>query len=189
MNVALELVKEPESTAKIRFQDCDPFGHLNNARYIDYFMNARTDQIAEHYGLQLLQEGQSKSWVVTKSQIVYFAPAQLMETVRIRTRLLRAADRSLLVEGLMLDQNDRHLKALLWMEFTYVDLSTGKSSRHPDELMQLLLSIQTGGFEHGFEGRADSLREKYRNNGRHQVSAHPAATRSVLEEDDTRAGL
>ncbi len=81
MNVVLDLVKEPESTAEIRFQDCDPFGHLNNARYIDYFMNARTDQIAEYYGLQLLQEGQSKSWVVTKSQIVYFVPAKLMETV------------------------------------------------------------------------------------------------------------
>jgi acyl-CoA thioester hydrolase len=30
------LSKELESTAVIRFQDCDPFGHLNNARYIDY---------------------------------------------------------------------------------------------------------------------------------------------------------
>ena len=30
----------------VRFQDCDPFGHLNNARYIDYFLNARQDQIA-----------------------------------------------------------------------------------------------------------------------------------------------
>jgi YbgC/YbaW family acyl-CoA thioester hydrolase len=189
MNAILELVKEPESTAKIRFQDCDPFGHLNNARYIDYFMNARTDQIADHYGLQLLQEGQSKSWVVTKSQIAYFAPAKLMETVRIRTRLLRAAERSLLVEGLMLDEQVSHLKAVLWMEFTYVDVNTGRSSRHPDELMQLLLSIQTGGFEHGFEGRADSLRAKYRNNGRHQGSAQPTAAQSVLKVDDTRSSL
>jgi YbgC/YbaW family acyl-CoA thioester hydrolase len=189
MNATQELVREPESTAKIRFQDCDPFGHLNNARYIDYFMNARTDQIADHYGLQLLQEGQSKSWVVTKSQIAYFAPAKLMETVCIRTRLLRAGDRSLLVEGLMLDQNNHRLKALLWMEFTYVDLHTGRSSQHPDELMQLLRSIQTGGFEHGFEGRADWLRAKYRNSDRHQESAEPATSRSIMEEDGTRAGL
>ena len=28
-----------------RFSDCDPFGHLNNARYIDYFINAREDHL------------------------------------------------------------------------------------------------------------------------------------------------
>ncbi len=90
----------------------------------------------------------------------------------------------------MLDENDRQMKALLWMEFTYVDLSTGKSSRHPDELMQLLLSIQTGGFEHGFEGRVPiRCGRSIVITAGIRVSAHPAATRSVLEEDDTRAGL
>ena len=48
---------ELESTAVIRFQDCDPFGHLNNARYIDYFLNARQDQIAAAYGLALYEPG------------------------------------------------------------------------------------------------------------------------------------
>ena len=33
------------STAIIRFQDCDPYSHLNNGRYLDYFMNAREDQV------------------------------------------------------------------------------------------------------------------------------------------------
>ncbi|WP_192348725.1 hypothetical protein [Algoriphagus sp. Y33] len=34
--------KIPESNSVIRFQDYDPFNHLNNARYIDYFINARS---------------------------------------------------------------------------------------------------------------------------------------------------
>ena len=171
MNSVQGLVKEPESTAVIRFQDCDPFGHLNNARYIDYFMNARTDQIAEHYGLQLLQEGGSKSWVVNKSQIAYFAPARLMESVRIRPRLLHANERSLVVEGLMLEEKSVHLKALLWMEFTYVDLNTGRPSRHPDELMQLLQAIQIGNSEKDFEARSNHLRAQFRRNGREETGA------------------
>ena len=36
---------------KIRFQDCDPFNHLNNAKYIDYFLNVREDQILENYNI------------------------------------------------------------------------------------------------------------------------------------------
>ena len=166
MDLVQGLVREPESTAVIRFQDCDPFGHLNNARYIDYFMNARTDQIAEYYGLQLLQEGGSKSWVVTKSQIAYFVPAKLMESVRIRTRLLHATERSLVVEGLMLDEKASQLKALLWMEFTYVDLKTGRPSQHPDELMHLRRAIQSGNFEQGFEARSNQMRAQFRKNGR-----------------------
>jgi acyl-CoA thioester hydrolase len=166
MNGKQELVREPESIAVIRFQDCDPFGHLNNARYVDYFMNARTDQIAEHYGLQLLQEGQSKSWVVTKSQIAFFAPAKMMERVRIRTRIIHANERHLVVEGLMLDEKASQLKAVLWMQFTYVDLSTGRPSRHADELMQLLQSVQVEGFDSGFDARAGELRAQFRHNGR-----------------------
>jgi acyl-CoA thioester hydrolase len=166
MNLVQELVREPESTAVIRFQDCDPFGHLNNARYIDYFMNARTDQIAEYYGLQLLQEEGSKSWVVTKSQIAYFAPARLMESVRMRTCLLHATERNLVVEGLMLNEKADHLKALLWIEFTYIDLNTGRPSQHPDELMQLLRAIQIGNSELGFEARSSQLRAQFRKNGR-----------------------
>jgi len=33
-----------QSTYQVRFQDSDPFRHLNNARYLDYFVNAREDQ-------------------------------------------------------------------------------------------------------------------------------------------------
>jgi len=39
--------KLTESRAIIRFQDCDPLRHLNNAKYFDYFYNAREDQVAQ----------------------------------------------------------------------------------------------------------------------------------------------
>jgi len=42
-----------KSKAKIRFQDCDPHNHLNNAQYIDYFMNAREDQLIEHFDFDI----------------------------------------------------------------------------------------------------------------------------------------
>jgi len=42
--------KETETASVIRFQDCDPLGHLNNAKYFDYFFNAREDQVSKIYG-------------------------------------------------------------------------------------------------------------------------------------------
>ena len=37
--------KTTKSSSLIRFQDCDPLRHLNNAKYFDYYFNAREDQV------------------------------------------------------------------------------------------------------------------------------------------------
>ena len=155
-----------QSSAKIRFQDCDPFGHLNNARYIDYFMNARTDQIAAHYDLHIMEYGKTptESWVVTKNQIAYLAPAFLAEDVTIQTRIIHLTDSQILVEGLMLGQGERRLKAVCWMEFTYVSLRQGKIAVHPDDVAKLLSSVH---YENSpdaldFDARVRELKAQYR---------------------------
>src|SRR5687767_12982302 len=112
MNGTAAFVKEPESIMLARFQDCDPFGHLNNARYIDYFLNARQDQIAQFYNLRTYEPGMQASWVIRKTQIAYVRPVQAMEEILIRTRLIHFDETSLVVEGLMLDRDDKYLKAL-----------------------------------------------------------------------------
>ena len=53
--VSVDLPKELESTVKIRFQDCDPYGHLNNGAYINLFINAREDQLESHYNFDIYE--------------------------------------------------------------------------------------------------------------------------------------
>ena len=43
------MTKILESKIRVRFQDCDPFNHLNNSSYIDYFFDAREDQLHNRY--------------------------------------------------------------------------------------------------------------------------------------------
>jgi acyl-CoA thioester hydrolase len=155
-----------ESAAVVRFQDCDPFGHLNNARYLDYFLNARQDQIAAQYGIYLYEDGKqpTESWVVSKTQIAYLAPARLAEEVVIRTRLIEAGESRLVVEGMMLDGAGRRIKAVVWMEFTYVSLQSGRKASHPEALMHLFRQVQTPGVfeEDGFNRRVTELRAESR---------------------------
>jgi acyl-CoA thioester hydrolase len=171
-----QLVKEPESIAVIRFQDCDPFGHLNNARYVDYFMDARFDHLAEHYDIHLFEQGHQESWVVSKSHISFVSPALLTERVRIRTRLIHVSDRTLVVEGLMLSEDGRRLKAVLWMEFTYISLSSGRPAQHSEEQLSLFRSLLIdAGYEHGFDRRAEALRAEYRRRPERAVEVEAAA--------------
>src|SRR5262245_18170617 len=121
---AIPLSKELETTAVIRFQDCDPFRHLNNARYIDYFMNAREDQLKQFYGFHIFDVAQKTNhgWVVSKNQLAYLSPAMMQEQVIIRTQLIQMTENVLVVEGIMLDQSATRLKSVAWIEFRFINL-------------------------------------------------------------------
>jgi acyl-CoA thioester hydrolase len=169
------LLKELESAALVRFQDCDPFGHLNNARYIDYFMNARQDQLARDYGFDLfaLSKQTNEGWVVTKTQIAYLSPALLMEEVLIQTRLIHMSESALVVEGLMLNREAAHLKAVTWIEFAFVSLLTGKRSTHSEDFMGTFGAVVVEGIygQHGFNSRVDALKRQFRRAPRPQINA------------------
>lgn len=138
------LEKSPESTLKIRFPDCDPFNHLNNSKYIDYMINAREDQLFKYYNFDIygLAHAKGISWVVAQNQIAYLAPAVLMETVTVQTRLLAYEDKSLLFEALMWNEDKTSLKAVLWSKLVHFNLRTKKSEVHSEELIHLFSQIE-----------------------------------------------
>lgn len=128
---------------KIRFQDCDPFNHLNNSKYLEYFINAREDQIAEQYNLDVFKYMQATglSWVVASNQISYVKPAFTMETVLIESQLIQYSDNLLLVEMKMWNENETELKAILWIKFIPYNIQTKKAANHSDDLMKLFQSV------------------------------------------------
>jgi len=166
MIVERELAKVLESTAVIRFQDCDPFQHLNNSRYIDYFMNAREDQLNQFYDFRIFEVFQEtgQAWVVSKNQIAYLAPAVMLEAVLIRTQLIHISDSLLVVEGLMLDKTGARLKSAAWIEFTFVSLLNGRPAQHPDDFLERFGAVRVDHiFEpDGFDRRVAALKAQFR---------------------------
>jgi YbgC/YbaW family acyl-CoA thioester hydrolase len=128
-----------QSFYTVRFNDCDPFRHLNNARYIDYFLNAREDHLRDHYQMDLADfYSKGRGWVVMQHEIIYLRPASFNETICIRSGLLNAGNEHLLVEMLMLDVNQKQLKSLLHTRFVPVSLSSGKKEPHSTEFMEFI---------------------------------------------------
>jgi len=166
MNLTQPLIKELESHTLARFQDCDPFGHLNNARYIDYFLNARQDQLAAYYDFHIFVHGKetNENWVVTRTHIAYLYPAAVMEEICIRTKLILMSDSTLVVEGIMYDKTKKRAKSIAWMEFTYINLTSGRTAKHPaDFLEQFGQVVMTGIYEpDGFNQRVEVLRRESR---------------------------
>lgn len=137
------MIKEPGSLYTIRFNDCDPFGHLNNAAYLNYFMNAREDHLADHYDLRLKDfAAMGRGWVVAQHQIAYLKPAVVAEKVYIFTRVTDFAEQSIQVEMWMTDEQQQKVKAFLVTRFAHVDLKTGKRAAHDEKLLELLTNIR-----------------------------------------------
>ncbi len=160
-----DLIQTPETTHRIRFQDCDMLGHLNNARYLDYFLNAREEHVLQHYALNMGQLAQelSSGWVITKHQLAYLRPARHAETVRIRTQVIHFDNSNLVVEMQMLREDGLQLKALLWSEMAFVRLPGGTRTDHSDTLMDLLETLDIEAVEYepdGFDDRVSSLRKQ-----------------------------
>src|SRR5215203_721236 len=133
------LSKTWESKTLIRFPDCDPFNHLNNARYIDYFINAREDHIIANLNFNIYHYAAQNGmgWVVSKNQIAYLRPAFLMETVVIDSTLLRAEDREVFVEMKMWNERKDKIKSVLWSNFVHINMKTQKPENHSKDLMEI----------------------------------------------------
>ena len=136
--------KETESTVVIRFQDCDPLQHLNNAKYFDYFFNAREDQVPKLYGLEIRDfiEAYRAVWVVYNHHIAYLRSANVGEWVRI-----------------------------MWTTFKYVSLDSGRSVDHSQEVITYLEAVKYPEVNYDpaqFEARLKVVKEQIKHD--HQLN-------------------
>ncbi|WP_033961918.1 acyl-CoA thioesterase [Psychroserpens jangbogonensis] len=156
----MNLPKTVSSLATIRFQDCDPFNHLNNASYINYFMNHREDQLIKVYNLDIYEMARKlgKSWVSNSNQIAYIKPAFLMEKVIIESQLIAFDKSNLKVEMRMYNADKTHLKAIIWCGFTHFNLLKQQKEVHTEEFLELFNSILNPIEESEFEKRISRLR-------------------------------
>ena len=150
LDVSKQYATETRSRTVIRFQDCDPLKHLNNAKYFDYFFNAREDQVPKLYGVEIrdLIERFNAIWVVYNHQISYLNSAMLGEWVCIKTRLIWHNDNTVVVEYIMLDEKETHLKTVLWTTLKYVSMKTSKTTSHSDEMTEYLELIKHKGVDY-----------------------------------------
>lgn len=140
MNTLRKIV---ESKIRIQYQDCDPFNHLNNSKYIDCIVAARTEQLLDNYNFNtadILQK-HGVGWVAAQTQISYIYPAIWLENVIVETRLIAFSEFSLLVEGIMWNDSKSQIKAIMWGKLVHFNIKTQRSHKHSPEFMNLFDQI------------------------------------------------
>ena len=80
-----------EKQIEIRWRDQDPYGHVNNAVYLNYLESAKIDYFRRVLGLVELEE----MGIVGDVRITYRSPAFLGETLSIGARIARIGTKSM----------------------------------------------------------------------------------------------
>ena len=127
---------EFSTKVKIRFADCDPIGHLNNVKYLEYMLNAREDHVEEHYGFTYEQYTKETgcTWVTIQNEIAYLKEVRYNSTVEITSKTVHVDELTCVVELLMKDQNG-HVNAVFWLTVIYFNMKTRRAEKMPQETL------------------------------------------------------
>lgn len=119
---------------KIRGYHLDLYGHVNNARYLEFLEEARWN----------LFDGQIEEWVtrgvsffVVNINISYRSPALLNSTVEIHSAISKYGSRSCVLNQRVIDKASGRLVAEADVTFVIVD-ATGKAIRIEDDVLESL---------------------------------------------------
>jgi len=158
---ALACVRRPRSFLKIKFSDCDAFGHLYNVRYLGKMIDEREEQVAEHYP-ELYQYSllRQANWVVVSTDIRYLRPAAQGELVCIESSVIEAGSYGIKLEIAMLCRRAEELKAVAWTTMRWVDLTRGAVARHPPALQRIVDDLLLRVDEHSIDARTRILRSR-----------------------------
>ncbi len=123
---------------KVRGYHLDVFGHVNNARYLEFLEEARWSIIEERIQLDSLF-GKGHLFVVVNINISYRRPAFLNHVIRIETSLKNLKTHSGILRQLIKLKDSDTVVADAEVTFVILDGKTQKPLKIEGELEQLLL--------------------------------------------------
>ncbi len=123
-----------ERRFRVRYYECDPYGHLNNTNYLRYMQETAFDaSAAAGYGMARYQS-MDRTWLVRETDIEYFQPARYNDELTVKTWVIdfwrvhsrrayefyRAADGELLARAVT--------------DWAFLEQSTGRPAPIPAEV-------------------------------------------------------
>lgn len=127
------------TTVTVRGYHCDFYGHVNNARYLEFLEEARWQYLQAGLDLRRWQE-RGLGFVVVSLTIDYRRPAGPGTVLEIRSHLKKVGGRSAVIRQDVRDGADGAAVALADVTFAVIDLQSGKAVPLAGEVLQTLLT-------------------------------------------------
>ena len=128
---------------KVRGYHCDFYGHVNNARYLELFEEARWRYLEEGLDLGYWKE-RHMGFVVVAVTLNFRRPAGLNTPLLINSSIDRLGGRSGIIRQEMLNEETGKTIADAELTFAVIDLRTGKALPMEGEVKEGLKKVAAG---------------------------------------------
>ena len=128
---------EFQSCVQVRPDDIDLFGHVHSAKYLDYFLAARFEQMQKNYNCgmdEFLSKG--LGWFLQDFDISYKRPLKLGDTAMVYTNIMELQNNGSIVAFRILNQQSNKLVATGNGKFALVDIQSARSVAIPDWVIE-----------------------------------------------------
>lgn len=126
-----------DTKIKVRGYHLDLYGHVNNARYLEFLEEARWAMIEEKIDLGELKK-RGIGMVVVNINIDYKLPANLGDLLRVTSTIDRIGAKSATVKQLITSEVSGQLIASAQVTFVIIDIATQKVIAIDDDTRDLL---------------------------------------------------
>jgi YbgC/YbaW family acyl-CoA thioester hydrolase len=127
-----------ESEVTVRPDDIDMNNHVHNARYLDYVLAARYEQMHRFYGMSMekfIERG--LGWVVNTCFIQYKRPLTMGETIIVRTGIGDVGSTHAKVDFQIFKKSNGKLSADGYFDYTLINTTTGRAEKLPQDVIEM----------------------------------------------------
>jgi len=134
-----------EHPIEVRFRDCDPLGHVNNAAYLTYLEQARLFYWRSLWGFGLDESSASPEGIMAstakpgvimaRAEIDYRLPARYGQTLRVRIELAAIGKTSFTYDYDIVDEQQRVVASARTVQVMY-DYAAARPVPIPADLRQ-----------------------------------------------------
>jgi acyl-CoA thioester hydrolase len=118
---------------EVRFRDCDPLGHVNNAVYLTYLEQARLYYWRSLWGFRIEATTTTPGVIMARAEIDYRIPAKYGETLEVRIDLAAVGRTSFTYDYEIVDQQGRVVASARTVQVMY-DYAAAKPVPIPDAI-------------------------------------------------------
>jgi acyl-CoA thioester hydrolase len=126
------------STYKIRFYECDPYGHVNNTNYLRYMQEAAFEaSAAAGYDVQRYEQI-GRTWHVHATDIEYLRPLKYGDAAQVKTWVLDARKVTSRRAYELYSASTGELAAKATTDWAFLDTASGKPAPIPSDLLEAI---------------------------------------------------
>jgi acyl-CoA thioesterase FadM len=124
------------SHERAKFSQADPYGHMSSGHYVNLAFDHRIEAVKDQIQFDVLHllKAHKLAFFLRDIRLVFVSPSAIGDNLEIASWVRTFSERDLEIRVLVSGKDDRLARALITIQFIFVNVQTGKPVPVPESL-------------------------------------------------------